>query len=75
MKVHELPAALMASTVHHGSYSTLGDAYEAILRWVEANSYRIAGPSREIYLYNQWPVSRDDDSYVTEVQFTVAKVG
>lgn len=74
MKVLELPRTLMATTVHHGSYNRLGDAYEAIARWVEANGYQITGESREVYLYNQWPVSRDDESYVTEVQFAVTKM-
>jgi len=73
MRVHELPAATMAATVHHGSYNTIGDAHEAILKWVEANSYRIVGPDREIYLYNAMPIRRDDPSYVTEIQYPVEK--
>ena len=71
MRVHELPAATMAATVHHGSYSTIGAAHEAVFRWIETNGYRIAGPDREIYLYNTMPVRRDDPSYVTEIQYPV----
>jgi len=74
MRVHELPAATMAATVHHGSYNTIGDAHEAILTWIEANGYRIAGPDREIYLYNSMPIRLDDPSYVTELQYPVEKV-
>ena len=74
MRVDELPAATMATTVHHGSYNTLGKAYEAILKWMEPNSYRIAGPSREIYLYNTMPVNHDDSTYVTEVQVPVERL-
>src|SRR5215213_9681835 len=33
MRVHELPAAMMATTVHHGSYNTIGEAHVAILTW------------------------------------------
>ena len=73
MRVHELPAATMAATIHHGAYKTLGSAHEAILTWIEANGYRIAGPDREIYLYNMMPVRLDDPSYVTEVQYPVEK--
>jgi DNA-binding transcriptional MerR regulator/predicted transcriptional regulator YdeE len=73
MRVHELPAATMAATVHHGSYNTIGDAHEAILKWIEANGYRIAGPDREVYLYNAMPIRRDDPSYVTEIQYPVEK--
>jgi DNA-binding transcriptional MerR regulator len=75
MRVHELPAATMAATIHHGSYATLGQAHEAILAWIEANGYRIAGPDREVYLYNSTPVRLDDPSYVTEVQYPVEKAG
>lgn len=73
MHVHELPATTMAATVHHGAYNTLGQAHEAILRWIEANGYRIAGPDREVYLYNSMPIRLDDPSYVTELQYPVEK--
>jgi effector-binding domain-containing protein len=74
MHVHELPAATLAATVHHGSYNTIGEAHEAILTWIEANGYRIVGPDREIYLYNTMPIRLDDPSYVTEIQYPVEKV-
>lgn len=74
MHVHELPAATVAATVHPGSYNTLVDAHEAILKWIEVNGYRPAGPSREIYLYNTMPIDHDDPTYITEVQFPVEKV-
>jgi DNA-binding transcriptional MerR regulator/predicted transcriptional regulator YdeE len=73
MHVHELPAATMATTVHHGSYNTIGEAHEAILRWIEANRYRIVGPDRELNLYHSMPIRRDDPSYVTEIQYPVEK--
>lgn len=73
MRVHELPATLMAATIHHGPYNTMGQAHEAILRWSEANGYRIIGPDREIYIYSEIPVRLDDPSYVTEVQYPVEK--
>jgi hypothetical protein len=31
--------------------------------------YRIAGPDREINIYNAQPIRRDDPSYVTEIQY------
>jgi DNA-binding transcriptional MerR regulator/predicted transcriptional regulator YdeE len=73
MVVHELPGATMASTIHHGSYATIGDAHEAVLQWIEANDYRIAGPDREINIYNRQPIRRDDPSYVTEIQYPVER--
>ena len=74
VKVYELPAAMMASVVHKGAYNTFNRAYEAIGRWIEANGYKIVGPNREIYLYCTQPVRQDDDLYVTEIQFPIAKI-
>ncbi len=75
MRVEELPAVQVASTVHHGSYETIGDAHNAVFAWIEANNYHIAGPDREIYLYNRMPIRRDDPTYVTEIQYPVVKIG
>lgn len=74
VKVYELPATTMACVVHKGSYNTLNQAYEALVRWIEANNYKIVGPNRALYLYNARPVQQDDESYVTEIQFPVAKI-
>jgi DNA-binding transcriptional MerR regulator len=73
MRAHELPAATMAATVHHGSYNTIGAAHEAILTWIEANRYRIVGPDRELNLYHTMPIRLDNLSYVTEIQYPVEK--
>lgn len=73
MRVHELPAALMATTIHHGPYNTINEAHEAVLTWIEANNYRIAGADREINLYNRAPIRLDDPTYVTEIQYPVEK--
>jgi DNA-binding transcriptional MerR regulator len=71
MRVHELPAAMVAATVHHGSYDTIGAAHEVILVWIEANGYRIVGPDRELNLYHTMPIRLDDPTYVTEIQYPV----
>jgi effector-binding domain-containing protein len=75
VKVNELPAATVASYVHHGSYQRLGEAYSGLIRWIEENGYQIAGPNREIYLScgDGHSVRQDDESYVTEIQFPVVK--
>jgi DNA-binding transcriptional MerR regulator len=73
MHVHELPPALTAATIHHGAYNTIGEAHEAVLRWIEANGYQIVGPDREIYLYNKTPIRLDDPTYVTEIQYPLEK--
>lgn len=71
--VEELPAATMASTVHHGPYTAIGQAHEAVITWVEANGYRIVGPDRELNLYHTPPFTRDNPTYVTEIQYPVEK--
>ena len=73
MRVYELPAATMASVVHHGSFNTVSQAYGAVVRWIEANQYCIAGPNRELYLSISIPMRQDDESSVIEIQFPVAK--
>jgi DNA-binding transcriptional MerR regulator/predicted transcriptional regulator YdeE len=75
MKVHELPGATVAATVHHGPYLMIGEAHEAILSWIEVNGYQIAGPDRELNLYHTMPIRLDDPSYVTEIQYPVERTG
>ena len=73
IRVYELPAAMMASVIHKGAFNQFMQAYEALLQWIEANGYTVVGPNREIYLEISQPVRQDNDSYVTEIQFPVAK--
>ncbi|QBD75834.1 MerR family transcriptional regulator [Ktedonosporobacter rubrisoli] len=73
IKVHELPAATVASLVHHGAYNTIGQAYDTLLKWIEVNGYEIDGPNRELYLHCGEPVRQDDASYITEIQFPISK--
>lgn len=70
VEVHVLPPATMATTVHKGAFNNLGQAYDALMKWIDANGYRIAGSCREVYVkYN-----RDDlAGNVTEIQFPVEK--
>jgi effector-binding domain-containing protein len=72
MKVVELPVVeTMASVTHQGSFSTLSQAYNAILKWIEANSYHISGPNRELNL--EYEPGGDKSKFVTEVQFPVQR--
>ena len=62
-----------ASTIHHGPFLTIGEAYEALIKWIEANGYTISGPCREIYLNPSKNGAQNDPNTVTEIQFPVAK--
>ncbi len=71
--VHELPGVeTMACVVHQGSYERLAEAYNALMSWVEANGYHVAGSNRDVYLQGPGP-GLDMEHCVTEVQFPVKK--
>ncbi len=75
IKTVQLPGvASMACTVHQGSYEGFSQAYAALMEWIGANGYRIAGPIREIYLRGPGPEPTDPTTYVTEIQVPVEKV-
>lgn len=73
VQVRELPPInMMASTVHHGPFATLDQAYEALMKWIDENGYQISGPAREVYLQSpQNPGDQHDPSTVTEIQFPI----
>ena len=63
----------MATVVHNGPFLTIGEAYAAVIKWIESNGYRIIGPSREIYLRPAGNSSQNDPDTVTEIQFPIEK--
>lgn len=82
--VRELPGwETMACLVHTGPYDTIDDASSALLTWVEASGFQIAGPTREVYLQfsaegldidlPQAYLARQAEDFVTELQVPVAK--
>jgi DNA-binding transcriptional MerR regulator len=74
IKVKTLPAVdSMACTIHHGPFATLGEAYNAIGKWISDNGYQIVGPCRELYLQSKGDGNQNDPDTVTEIQFPVKK--
>ena len=72
VKIYEMPGAeQMACVFHKGSFELFPHAYGAVLQWIEANGYRIVGPSREVYL--QYERGGNENELLTEIQFPVAK--
>ena len=82
----ELPGIDLAATlIHKGGYENIGQTYSALVSWIEANGYRIAGPNREVYLlcadnvyddptvFGEY-VTDNPDEFLTEIQFPVEKV-
>ncbi len=82
VKVRTLPLVpTMACTVHHGPFVTIGEAYDAIMKWIDANGYRVIGPAREVTLQvsanpegGAVRANQTDPSTIVEVPFPVEKV-
>jgi len=84
-RVVELPRIPKAAcVVHKGSYAALYQAYNALLGWIEANTYHMLGPIREVYLsysadglgFDLPPtyLAKEADQYVTELQLEIEKM-
>ena len=74
IEVQVLPSVkAMACTVHEGPFVSIGEAYDAILRWVDENGYQVIGPMREVYLKEAKQGSQTDPGTVTEIQVPVEK--
>lgn len=67
-----MESTLCAVTVHKGGYSSLSDAYGALVSWIEENGYEWNGQPYEIYLRNQFDGLRPEE-WETEVYFPVRK--
>lgn len=63
----------MACVVHHGPFVTIGEAYDALLKWIGENDYHIVGPGREVYLREAKGGNQNDPATLTEIQFPVEK--
>lgn len=74
VKVRELAGVeTMACVVHHGPFTTIGEAYDALLKWIAENDYHIVGPAREVYLQTAQDGDQNDINTITEIQFPVKK--
>lgn len=67
-----LPGRLCACTIHKGPYSSLSDAYAAVVKWIQENHYHIADAPYEIYVKNQFDALPPSE-WETEVYFPVEK--
>ena len=75
VKVRVLPpVSALACTIHNGPFVTIGEAYNAIGKWITENKYHIVGPCREVYLRPHENGDQNDPNTVTEIQFPVEKI-
>jgi DNA-binding transcriptional MerR regulator len=68
LELVEIPAATVASVIHHGSMESIDAAYQSLHRWVRDNELTATGYAREVYL----EVPDDVNDWVTEIQLDVA---
>jgi DNA-binding transcriptional MerR regulator len=71
VQVYELPATQVAVVVHEGDFADFTQGHAALLEWIDANGYQLAGPYREIYIRHNKEQLSDT---TTEIQFAVEKV-
>ena len=85
IRVRQMPRlANVACVVHVGEYRDIDQAYNALLGWIEANEYRMAGPIREVYVrygaegldfaLPATHLADHEHEYVTELQLSVEKI-
>ncbi len=63
---------LCAVTVHKGGYSSLSDAYGALITWISENGYECSGAPYDIYVKTGFDSLAVED-WETEVYFPVKK--
>lgn len=58
------------SILHKGAYSSLGNAYSFIFKWIEDNNYVVVGHPRESYIDGIWNKENEED-WLTEIQVPI----
>ena len=66
----EVPAMLVAATMHRGPYDEAGPAYKTLEEWIQGHGHASAGAPREVYL-NAPDETTDPADYLTEIQFPI----
>ena len=66
-----LEETTVASIIHRGPFSTIGDTYNKLKSWIASNGYKVAGPCEEVYLTE--PGNTPPAELMTEVRFPVSK--
>jgi DNA-binding transcriptional MerR regulator len=67
-----IPGGSVASTLHRGSYETIGDSYKVLADYLATNKLSGTTPSRELYLKGPGIIFRGNPkNYVTELQIPI----
>jgi effector-binding domain-containing protein len=71
VKTRVLSGGKMVSTIHYGSYETIGNTYNHLLSYLQENGLVPIGAFREIYLECMLTHGDDTEKYVTEIQVPI----
>jgi len=71
IKFRKIPAVKAISIYHKGPYEQLGEAYAYVMKYAEANGYKVAGLARECYIDGIWNKESMED-WLTEIQLPIA---
>jgi len=72
ISVRELPGGHCVSLVHRGPYNDLGRSYARSLQYIHEKGYKVATPSREIYLKGPGMIFKGNPkNYLTEIQMFI----
>ena len=76
VNVYDLPGVeKMACVVHTGPFATIGEAVDALAKWIDQNGYQIVGPGRELNLRLPDKLGdQHDPNTVNEIQYPVEKI-
>lgn len=67
-----IPSQMCAMTIHKGPYSSMSDAYGALIPWIKENGYEISDAPYDIYIKTQFDSLAPED-WETEIYFPVKK--
>ncbi len=73
LKEKELEKGAFACIPHSSSLEKLPETYQAVLKWITDNGYRVAGPGREIYPQGTGEPGDALPGGPIEIQFPVRK--
>jgi effector-binding domain-containing protein len=72
VSVRELPGGRCVALLHKGPYEELGRSYEKITKYIHEKGYKIAIPSREVYIKGPGMVfNGNPKNYLTEIQMVI----
>ena len=72
ISVRELPGGRCVALVHKGPYEQLGHSYARILTYVKDKGYKIATPTREVYVKGPGMIFKGNPkNYLTEIQMLI----